>query len=96
MHREDHQRNSARPLSHQQEGLEQPSRERHRQKPQQQEWQRPQRQRREPAHVDDTRLDAVILDQRALWFFLLITLVIKGAGPLSLDRLLTRPRPAQA
>ena len=44
----------------------------------------------------DTAPDAVILDQRALWFFLLITLVIKGAGPLSLDRLLTRPRPAQA
>ena len=32
--------------------------------------------------------DGVILDQRALWVFLLLTLVIKGAGPLSLDRLL--------
>lgn len=31
---------------------------------------------------------SLILDQRALWIFLLITLVIKGAGPLSLDRLL--------
>lgn len=30
--------------------------------------------------------DAVILDQRALWIFVLLTLVIKGAGPLSLDR----------
>ena len=32
--------------------------------------------------------DSVILDQRALWVFLLITLVLKGAGPLSVDRLL--------
>lgn len=29
---------------------------------------------------------ALILDQRALWLFLLIVLVVKGAGPLSLDR----------
>ncbi|NUH66045.1 DoxX family protein [Sulfitobacter sp. S0837] len=29
--------------------------------------------------------DALILDQRALWIFLLLLLVIKGAGPLSLD-----------
>ncbi|QUJ77109.1 DoxX family protein [Sulfitobacter albidus] len=35
--------------------------------------------------------DAVILDQRALWVFLLLVLVIKGAGPLSFDRAL-RPR----
>ncbi len=34
--------------------------------------------------------DHVILDQRALWVFLLLTLVIKGAGPLSLDRLLRK------
>ena len=34
--------------------------------------------------------DHVILDQRSLWIFLLITLVIKGAGPASLDRLFTR------
>lgn len=34
--------------------------------------------------------DAIILDQRALWVFLLLVLVIKGAGPLSLDRLLAR------
>lgn len=33
--------------------------------------------------------DAAILDQRALWVFLLIVLVIKGAGPLSIDRALT-------
>ncbi len=30
--------------------------------------------------------DAIILDQRALWIFLLIVLVIKGAGPISFDR----------
>lgn len=34
--------------------------------------------------------DSVILDQRAFWIFLLIVLVIKGGGPLSLDRALTR------
>lgn len=39
--------------------------------------------------------DGAILDQRALWVFLLLTLVLKGAGPLSLDRLLaTRLRNA--
>ncbi|MBT2131307.1 DoxX family protein [Aliiroseovarius lamellibrachiae] len=32
--------------------------------------------------------DSVILDQRLFWMAVLITLVIKGAGPLSLDRLL--------
>ncbi len=38
--------------------------------------------------------DALILDQRALWVFLLIVLVMKGAGPLSFDRALrpTQPR----
>jgi putative oxidoreductase len=30
--------------------------------------------------------DAVIMDQRSLWIFLLLVLVIKGAGPLSFDR----------
>lgn len=30
--------------------------------------------------------DAIMMDQRALWIFLLIVLVIKGAGPLSFDR----------
>ncbi|SHG95860.1 DoxX family protein [Marivita hallyeonensis] len=34
--------------------------------------------------------DSVILDQRAFWMLLLITLVIKGAGALSLDRILSR------
>ncbi|UWR21471.1 DoxX family protein [Sulfitobacter sp. S190] len=33
--------------------------------------------------------DAAILDQRALWVFLLIVLVIKGAGPISFDRALS-------
>lgn len=32
--------------------------------------------------------DAVIMDQRGLWVFLLLVLVIKGAGPLSFDRAL--------
>ncbi|MEP5729125.1 MAG: DoxX family protein [Sulfitobacter sp.] len=32
--------------------------------------------------------DAIILDQRALWVFLLLVLVIKGAGPLSFDHAL--------
>lgn len=31
--------------------------------------------------------DAPILDQRALWVMLLLILVIKGAGPVSVDRL---------
>ena len=35
---------------------------------------------------------AIILDQRGLWIFLLLVLVLKGAGPLSFDRALT-PRP---
>ena len=34
----------------------------------------------------DKAPDAVILDQRALWVFLLLVLVVKGAGALSLDR----------
>jgi putative oxidoreductase len=32
--------------------------------------------------------DAAILDQRALWVVLLMILVVKGAGPLSADKLL--------
>lgn len=31
--------------------------------------------------------DAAILDQRSLWMMLFVTLILKGAGPLSLDRL---------
>ena len=33
-----------------------------------------------------------ILDQRAFWMVVLVTLVLKGARPLSLDRLLSRNR----
>lgn len=36
----------------------------------------------------DRGSDAVIADQRALWLLLLAVLVVKGAGPLSLDRFL--------
>lgn len=32
--------------------------------------------------------DAAILDQRALWMMLFVTIVLKGAGPVSVDRLL--------
>lgn len=32
--------------------------------------------------------DGVIMDQRALWIFALLVLLIKGAGPLSFDRAL--------
>jgi len=38
----------------------------------------------------DRFADAPILDQRAFWVFLLIVLVIRGAGPLALDRLIDR------
>lgn len=40
--------------------------------------------------------DAAILDQRALWVFLLMYLVLKGAGALSLDSLLDRRLAAKA
>lgn len=36
----------------------------------------------------DRASDALILDQRAFWMLLLAALVLKGAGPLSADRLL--------
>lgn len=32
--------------------------------------------------------DSVIMDQRAFWIFVLLVLVIKGAGPVSFDRAL--------
>ena len=32
--------------------------------------------------------DSIIMDQRALWIFLLLVIVFKGAGPISLDRAL--------
>jgi putative oxidoreductase len=34
--------------------------------------------------------DAYIMDQRAFWVFTLLVLVVKGAGPLSVDRLFAR------
>ncbi len=36
----------------------------------------------------DNASDAVILDQRAFWVFVLLYLVFRGGGPLSLDRVL--------
>jgi len=36
----------------------------------------------------DRESGAAIADQRALWLFLLLVLVVRGAGPLSLDRIL--------
>lgn len=36
---------------------------------------------------------ALILDQRAFWVFLLIVLVLRGGGPLSVDRILLRNAP---
>lgn len=40
--------------------------------------------------------DAAILDQRALWVFLLVTLVVKGAGAVSLDWVLGRKLAAKS
>lgn len=37
---------------------------------------------------------SVIMDQRALWYLLFAILVLKGAGALSLDRLLSRTKAA--
>ncbi|WP_299354513.1 DoxX family protein [uncultured Shimia sp.] len=34
--------------------------------------------------------NSAIMDQRALWVFLMAVIVVKGAGPLSLDRLLSK------
>ena len=39
----------------------------------------------------DRAADSPILDQRALWLLGLVVLAVKGGGPVSLDRLLTRP-----
>lgn len=40
----------------------------------------------------DAASGALILDQRALWVTLLMTLVLMGAGPLSVDRILAGRR----
>lgn len=37
-----------------------------------------------------------LIDQRALWVFLMLVLVIKGPGPLSVDRLLGLHKPKEA
>jgi len=42
----------------------------------------------------DAPSNSLIMDQRSLWVFLLIVLVVKGAGPLSFDRALSSPRQA--
>jgi len=36
--------------------------------------------------------DGIIMDQRAFWVFILLVLVIKGAGPLSFDHALKKSR----
>ena len=41
----------------------------------------------------DKAPDSIILDQRALWVFVLLVIVIKGAGPLSIDRALRTASP---
>jgi len=38
----------------------------------------------------DRTPDALILDQRALWVFVLLTIALKGGGALSLDRVILR------
>jgi putative oxidoreductase len=42
----------------------------------------------------DRNASALIMDQRAFWVFILLVLVLRGAGPVSVDRLLTRRRDA--
>ena len=44
----------------------------------------------------DRASDALILDQRALWMLLFLVLIVKGAGPLSADRLLAGAAPRLA
>jgi putative oxidoreductase len=41
----------------------------------------------------DRASDALILDQRAFWMLLFLVLILKGAGPLSADRLLATLKP---
>ncbi len=40
----------------------------------------------------DPASDALILDQRAFWMLLFLVLILKGAGPFALDRLLDGAR----
>ena len=39
----------------------------------------------------DPLSNSVLMDQRLLWVTLFVTLIVRGAGPLSVDRLLHRP-----
>lgn len=53
----------------------------------------------EPASVGawfDAAPGSLLMDQRLLWIMLLLILVFKGAGPLSLDWLLSRARRSKA
>ena len=44
----------------------------------------------------DKAPDSLVLDQRALWVFLLLVLVVKGAGPVSLDNALSLRKPSHS
>lgn len=44
----------------------------------------------------DKASDALILDQRAFWMLLFLVLIVKGAGPVSADRLLAGADPRLA
>jgi putative oxidoreductase len=44
----------------------------------------------------DAASDALILDQRAFWMLLFLVLILKGAGPISADRVLGIAKPRQA
>jgi putative oxidoreductase len=44
----------------------------------------------------DRASDALILDQRAFWMLLFLVLIVKGAGPLSADRVLAGAAPRLA
>ncbi|WP_147125572.1 DoxX family membrane protein [Shimia ponticola] len=44
----------------------------------------------------DGNASALILDQRAFWVLALLILVLRGAGPISLDRLVFRAAPTAA
>ncbi len=44
----------------------------------------------------DKAPDGIILDQRALWIFLLLVLVLKGAGPFSMDHAIAPRRHDQS
>lgn len=43
-------------------------------------------------HWFDKISSSLIMDQRAFWMLLLILLVVRGAGPLSVDRFVLKPR----